>query len=496
MSLKPRRRVRLSIPAGAVVIFAGLCALGVMAFAFSQKDSVKSLQTVKDPGPRTGTNCVPCAGTALSGLSTTQTTAFNDGQSSFNATFNVPAPLNTNPTTGGLGPAFNSNSCESCHMQPAAGGGSAYDTTGGTVSQNPLYGVYQLDGATNTMPSFEISNGPEVIARFPYMLNNLTVPDGSIHQLFTIKGRTDAPKGCNLAQPNFAQALSDNDIVSRQPIETFGDGLIEIIENISIINQANAECANQSQTGVCGIVSVDEHTGDVNRLGWKAQWRGLQMAAAEELNTELGVTNEFFPAETNQTVPACLSNPVPESSTNFNSTIQFDQFTGDSQRMGVFMSFLAPPTQANFNSAASNGQTQFQLAGCTNCHSYKTYTTPAAGMGSFMSNKTLTLYSDLLLHHMGNCLADNIVQGSAQGDMWRTPPLWGTGLRIFFMHDGRAPDLLTAIEDHVVNWNPATGTGTPCSGLYQASEATNAVNAFNGLSTTNQQDILDFLRDL
>jgi CxxC motif-containing protein (DUF1111 family) len=343
------------------------------------------------------------------------------------------------------------------------------------------------------MPSFETANGPELVPRFPWMLNNLSVPDGSIHQLFTVAGRSDA-HGCTLAQPNFSQAQSENDLVFRRPIETFGDGLIEIIENISITNQAALESKSCATTGVCGVASIDFHAGDVNRLGWKAQWRGLFLAAAEEMNSELGVTNEYFPNEVNQTA-GCVFNGVPETGTNFVSTIQFDQFTGDPERMALFMSFLAPPTPATFNTYAQQGQTDFVNIGCSNCHlvAPNTYTTPAlASMGSFFQNKTLNLYSDLLLHHMGNCLADNIVQGTAQGDMWRTPPLWGAGKRAFFMHDGRTTDLLVAIQDHA--WNAVNGTG--CTGSYQASEALNSVNAFNALSARDQQDVLDFLRDL
>ncbi|HEV2426248.1 MAG TPA: di-heme oxidoredictase family protein [Terriglobia bacterium] len=480
MPVKPGRAVRLSIPTTIGVIFAAFCALEAVTFALSQKDSVKSFQAVTDPGVRGGG---PGAGGALPGLSTAQTQTFKDGQTNFETTYSVPTG---GSTAGGLGPAFNSNSCSSCHMQPAYGGGTAYDLTGGTVTQNPLFGVYQLNGATNTMPFFETTNGPELIARFPD-IPNTTTPDGSVHQLFTITGRTDA-KGCNLGQPTF----SANNIAYRQPLGTFGDGLIEIIENITILNQAGAECASQSQTGVCGIASIDEHTGDVNRLGWKGQWRGLIMAAAEEMNVELGVTNEYFPAEVNQTVPACLLNPIPEDGTNFTPTIQFDQFTGAVERMAIFMGLTAPPAPATFNSRAIQGQTDFENIGCTNCHLAQYTTAPNASMGTFMSNKTITLYSDLLLHHMGNCLADNIVQGTAQGDMFRTPPLWGAGKRVFFMHDGRTSNILTAIEDHVFNG----AQGVTCSGSYQASEATNAVNAFNALGASDQQDVLDFLRDL
>lgn len=484
MSVKSGRAVPLTTAVWVILILAGFCALTAMVFALSQPAGTKPLVTVHDPGIRTV--CVPCAGSPLSGLSSTQTTAFNDGKTNFTTSFVVPT---SGSSPGGLGPVFNSNSCSSCHGWPATGGMTADDLPG-TTTTNPLFSVYQLDGATNTMPSFETTNGPELVARFPWM-SNLTTPDGSVHQLFTVTGRSDA-KGCTIAQPNFSQAESQNNLVFRQPIETFGDGLIEIIENATITAQAASECAAQGQTGVCGTASIDGHTGDVNRLGWKAQWRGLQMAAAEELNTELGVTNEFFPAEVNQTVPSCLFNPVPESGTNFSPTISFDQFTGDPERMALYMSFLAAPTPAKFNLAAQQGQTEFQSIGCTNCHLVSYTTAPLASMGSFMQNKTINLYSDLLLHHMGNCLADNIVQGTAQGDMWRTPPLWGGGLRAYFMHDGRTSNILTAIEDHV--WNGSVGV--TCPGGYAASEATNAVAAFNALTPQNQQDVLDFLRDL
>ncbi len=285
MSGKSGQTGRLGMGAKAILTFAGLAALAAVAFASSADDSRKPTQTAHDPGVR-GCNPGCGAGTQITGLSQTQQETFTAGQTNFTSVFSVPAPLNSNSTTGGLGPVFNSNSCSTCHGWPAAGGMTAWDLPGGTTATNPLFSVYQADGATNTMPFFETAQGPELIARFPYNESAVPpTPDGSIHQLFTVTGRSDA-SGCNLAQPNFDQAQSQNNLVYREPIETFGDGLIEIIENGSIRSQASSECANQG-TGICGTVSVDPHTGDVNRLGWKAQWRGLITASAEELNTEL-----------------------------------------------------------------------------------------------------------------------------------------------------------------------------------------------------------------
>jgi hypothetical protein len=432
---KPRPR-----PALALVL--GMGALIAVPLVVSAALRTRSQLTVHDPGIRGGP---PDAGGPIPGLNSQETTTFNDGSTNFTTVFAVPQ---------GLGPRFDENQCSSCHVQPAVGGsGPAAPAT------NPLFNVYTLDGATNSMPSFETMTGPILVPRFPYMAD-LKTPDGTVHQLFTITGRSDA-SGCNIQQPNFSQAQSEGNLAYHQPLPTFGDGLLEFIEN-------SALTANMST---------------VNRLGWKAQWRGLNLATGEELNVQQGVTNEYFPAELDQTT-GCDFNPVPESATNFNPNIAEDQFTGDPERMAIFMRFLAPPTPAQFNSHATNGQTQFSAVGCQLCHTVS-FTTPSSPF-TFMSQKTINPYSDLLLHHMGPCLADNVIAGMAQGDMFRTPPLWGAGKRMFFLHDGRTSDLLAAIQDHFCVGNSQ----------YPASEANTVIDSFNALSPQNQQDLLYFLRDL
>jgi CxxC motif-containing protein (DUF1111 family) len=108
------------------------------------------------------------------------------------------------------------------------------------------------------------------------------------------------------------------------------------------------------------------------------------------------------------------------------------------------------------------------------------------------------LYSDLLIHHMGSGLADNVSQGLAQGDMFRSTPLWGIGQRIFFLHDGRTSDLLAAIQAHSSipgqddQGDNAQGNHTS----YPLSEATAVIRKFNALSPIDKQAILDFLRSL
>jgi CxxC motif-containing protein (DUF1111 family) len=114
-----------------------------------------------------------------------------------------------------------------------------------------------------------------------------------------------------------------------------------------------------------------------------------------------------------------------------------------------------------------------------------------------MSNVSYHPYSDFAIHHMGANLADGINQGAAGPDQFRTPPLWGLGQRLFFMHDGRTSDLLQAIQDHLStdcgssNFRSRTTSTQNCT-----SEANAVVRRFNGLSRSQMQDMLNFLRSL
>ena len=101
-------------------------------------------------------------------------------------------------------------------------------------------------------------------------------------------------------------------------------------------------------------------------------------------------------------------------------------------------------------------------------------------------DRPVNLFSDLLVHHMGPRLADDVIQGAAGPDEFRSTPLWGVGQRIFFLHDGRTSDLLQAIRLHASAGNNS----------FAASEANEVIEEFNELSKTDQQAVLDFLRSL
>jgi CxxC motif-containing protein (DUF1111 family) len=103
-------------------------------------------------------------------------------------------------------------------------------------------------------------------------------------------------------------------------------------------------------------------------------------------------------------------------------------------------------------------------------------TNPSAAL----SNQTVNLFSDLLVHHMGRGLEDGITQGGAGPDEFRTAPLWGVGQRVFFLHDGRTSNLVAAIEAH----------------RSHQSEASKVIDGFNKLTSPERQDIVNFLRSL
>ena len=113
-----------------------------------------------------------------------------------------------------------------------------------------------------------------------------------------------------------------------------------------------------------------------------------------------------------------------------------------------------------------------------------------------MSNVTYHPYSDFALHHMGSRLADGVSQGAAGPDQFRTAPLWGLGQRLFFLHDGRASDLLQAIQAHASDCGSSRFRFGGNVSQSCGSEANDVIRRFNSLNRSQMQDVLNFLRSL
>ncbi|HEU4685118.1 MAG TPA: di-heme oxidoredictase family protein, partial [Nitrospira sp.] len=312
--------------------------------------------------------------------------------------------------------------------------------------------------------------------------------DGGVHALFTITGRSDAP-GCHLSQPDFRTAVAGRNVVFRIPTPVFGAGLIEAIDDDALLANMQANSSTKQSLGIIGRANrtsgrpnTSGNDGTITRFGWKAQNKSLEIFSGEAYNVEQGVTNEMFPQERDET-PSCYFNPTPESVMNFLAADPIEA-PSDAAQFAIFMRLLAAPAPAPDTDTIVRGRKLFSDVGCALCHTPTLHT----GKSSIpaLSNKEANLYSDLLVHNMGTGLADDVSQGGASGDEFRTAPLWGLGKRIFFLHDGRTKDLLQAIQAHASGGN----------GHYPPSEANLVVANFNRLTEIDKQHVLNFLRAL
>jgi CxxC motif-containing protein (DUF1111 family) len=458
---------------GTIVLFVA----AFFAFDASAQTAPSSVPAgPQDPGVRGG----PAgAGGPLPGLATLELNFFNAALARFRAVESVSGTINDAPSGtingSGLGPRFNLNSCAGCHSQPAIGGTSS--------ATNPEIAVATLDGATNTIPPFISLHGPVREARF--IANPNGTADGTVHDLFVITGRSDA-SGCNIAQPNFAQAISQGNIIFRIPTPLFGAGQVENTPDLNLENDASAVSSQRKTNGVSGAFNRSANDGTVTRFGWKAQNKSMLVFSGEAYNVELGVTNELFPNERDDTL-GCQFNGLPEDATNLVETgltnSPASDLSSDIVNFAAFMRLSAGPkpvvpAAASAAASAARGLQTFENVGCNLCHIRKH--TTAKSMLTGQSNITFAPFSDFELHDMGTGLQDQISQGQADGDQFRTAPLWGVGQRIFFLHDGRTQNLLQAIEAHSSN----------------GSEANTVIGNFNALPVSSQQDILNFLRAL
>src|SRR6516162_1008841 len=535
----------LSVTAAQNALAQNAAAQNVFGTHRNNNNNNNNQSSAVDPGVRGGS---PGAGGTIGGLTATQQAYFTAAQASFQV-------IETPPV--GLGPGFNELSCANCHKSPAVGGSSP--------ATNPQVTDANVMGAKNVIPSFITANGPIREARF--VLNPDGTPDGGVHDLFSIQGRSDA-SGCVFPQPNFTAALAENNVIFRIPPPAFGDGLVEMVSDSNLQSALAAQAQQNASLGISGQFNTSGNTGNITRFGWKAQNASMMMFAGEAYNVEEGVTNDLFPNKRNPSASAqCSPNPLPEDTVNTVDTINSASTVSDNNpdtiNFALFMRLLAPPTPAvpftgsstasasnssatpaatsagtssatattpastttatssttpasstvamasvlpaasgsstssTSTAAASSSSTStpsaasinaglqaFTNVGCAACHVMNQTTGSAALIdttaNATVSNITINPFSDFAVHNMGTGLADRVSQGNANGNQFRSAPLWGVGQRVFFLHDGRTNNLVTAIQDHASS----------------GSEANGVIAQFNLLSTTDQQNIINFLRNL
>jgi CxxC motif-containing protein (DUF1111 family) len=279
-------------------------------------------------------------------------------------------------------------------------------------------------------------------------------------------------------------------VVFRIPPPLFGLGLVENTPDAALQANLAADQSQKAALGIGGKFNTSANDGTITRFGWKAQNKTLLIFAGEAYNVEMGVSNELFSNE-RSAVPGCVFNSTPEDYTVMIGTGTGSAMSSDIGNFALFMRLTAPPSPVTKTRTELNGQELFNTIGCTLCHTRSL--TTASSIYTGMSTFTYHPYSDFAVHHMGPNLADGVSQGNAGPDEFRTAPLWGIGQRLYFLHDGRTSDLLQAILAH-------SGPGPSCVPASQASicasEANAVVGAFNTLTPSQKQDILNFLRSL
>jgi di-heme oxidoreductase (putative peroxidase) len=487
----------------------------------------------KDPGVRKGS---PGAGAPLNGLTPIELQMFNEGlQRAVQlegvcddcseltlGSFTDPARANlvTKTNSSGLGVRFNGDQCTVCHNQPVLGGSGGFmvpnpqdPPSRHLPPENPMFRLIpQRKGAKNEVPSFIERFGPIREVRFAKKPNG--EPDGGVHQLFTVVGRSDVfPPGqlntCTaeaLPPVDFEKEFKTGNTRFRIPLQLYGLGILDGIQDREILDRHQASEEIRGELGIHGVPNRSGNDGTITRFGWKAQNKSIMIFAGEAYNVEMGVTNDLFPQATDES-PACTadkgepndifrSDPADDRNQGFHNPLHE---LPDWQMFAIFMRFLDAPQPVPLSASAQRGQQLFGTdphnpgIGCVACHT-STLVTPPRSETEALQNLTVHAYSDLLIHHMGKGLADDITQSLATGDMFRTTPLWGVGQRTFFLHDGRTNDLLRAIEAHHSHTSDCDDSShQPC---YGPSEANGVINRFNALSKEEKQTILDFLRSL
>lgn len=330
-------------------------------------------------------------GDPLPGLTAEQLNLFLDGRDDFEKTEDV---------AGGLGPIFNRDSCVACHSSPATGGASAINVTRFGLTVRGRFDPLELLGGSLLQ---ENAITPEALETVPAIANV---------------------------------------VIQRNSTPVFGLGLIEAIPEADIVRNARAYPNERIRGRVGWVTDVVSGRRMAGRFGWKSQQATVLGFAADAYRNEMGVTNRYFPTEN-----APNDDLVRLARTDAVRDPEDAPATGlaDFEKVANFMKFLAAPPVTKPTPAIASGRMLFDAAACSLCHTPVMRT--GTGRIAALSNKEVRLYSDLLLHDMGS-LGDGIVQETASGRDFRTPPLWGAAASAPYLHDGRAATIHDAIIAH------------------------------------------------
>lgn len=338
----------------------------------------------------------------LPGLTREQQLAFARGDEAFEKQFSF---------AEGLGPIFNQPACEACH--PSDG------------KSHPRTNLIRF-GLNNgvTLDPLRQFGGPQ--------LQDRSIPGVPPEVI-----------------PAHANAIS----VRSGPV-VFGLGLIEKIPDSTILSYADPNDTNgDGISGKPNFVTAPDWATEIpapyggtylGRFGRKAGVAFLLQQIATAYLQDMGITSDFLPQENPHPQAGILGDDVPDPEVSA-ATVN---------DVAAYLRTLAPPKRGENTALVQRGEQLFTQMGCAGCH-VPTMRTDVHPTIAALSNVEVPLYSDLLLHDMGDGLADNFLEGDASGTEWRTTPLWGLRLlsqqlggTAFYLHDGRTSDLREAIRAH------------------------------------------------
>ncbi len=261
-----------------------------------------------------------------------------------------------------------------------------------------------------------------------------------------------------LQQPNYEQETHRRNVAFRIPLQVVWPRSDRVDPRHGDPRQHELAFQREAFPGNQWTPHLVPNNGTISRFGWKAQNASITMFAGEAYNVEMGITNDLFPISGNAD-DDCMSSYAPFDQPRVNESYDNPLKTMPGWLMFTeFMRFDDAPHPAPLSASAMRVEELFSEVGCALCRTPSFRTAgianpqqPRQEIGphtTALRGQTVSLYSDLLVHRMGATLADNIVQGNAGPDEFRTTPLWSLGQRLFFLHDGRTSNLLVAIRDH------------------------------------------------
>ncbi|MDD1009576.1 c-type cytochrome [Pseudomonas shahriarae] len=382
---------------------------------------------------------------------------FSVGNSFFRSPW-VTAP-STTTARDGLGPLFNTNACQNCHIKDGRGH-PPLPNAANSVSMLVRLSIPDAPQYAKVIEQLGVVPEPVYGGQFQDMAVPGVVPEGKVRVEYTpvpvrFKDGTEVELRkpvLQITQLGYGPMHPDTRFSARVAPPMIGLGLLEAIPEDAIL--ANAAAQAKDKNGINGrpnrVWDDELQKTVIGRFGWKAGQPNLNQQNVHAFSGDMGLTTSLRPFDDcTDAQTACKQAP------NGNGPNGEPEVSDNILRLVLFYSRnLAVPARRGINDEqVLAGKNLFFQAGCQSCHTPK-YTTAANAAEPELANQVIRPYSDLLLHDMGDGLADNRTEFQASGRDWRTPPLWGIGLtqavsgHTQFLHDGRARNLLEAVLWH------------------------------------------------